>query len=119
MIAELLYGYGYWGPFLLKFEDARLDCDTYDLDHVLNEYKFLTDMGRNYGYLSNGYADDPKAHLTDVTDPVVLQYYAVEFNHAIKRALYCIVSLLLVELITTTAAATTQQQKQKQKQKQK
>ncbi len=29
--AELLYGYGYWGPFLLQFEDARLDCGTYDL----------------------------------------------------------------------------------------
>ncbi len=31
VVAEFLYGYGYWGPFLLQFEDARLDCGEYEL----------------------------------------------------------------------------------------
>lgn len=88
--AQLLYGYGYWGPFLLEFEESTLDCGTYDLKSVLEEYGFLTDMEHNYGYL-NTYQGDPKHTLTDVTDPAVLQFYAVELNHAMKRALYCIV----------------------------
>ena len=32
--AQALYGYGYWGPFLLEFEEARLDCGEYDLVRV-------------------------------------------------------------------------------------
>jgi len=51
----------------------------------LDEYAFLTDMSSNYGNLpSSGYGSSP--------DPTLLQYYAVELNHAMKRALYCIVS---------------------------
>ncbi len=91
--AQVLYGYGYWGPFLLEFEEARLDCNKYDLETALAEFGFLTDMATNYGYLENyGSGGDPRAHLNDVTEPAVLQYYAVELNHAMKRALYCIVS---------------------------
>ena len=26
VLAQIMYGYGYWGPFLLEFEQARLDC---------------------------------------------------------------------------------------------
>ena len=33
--AQALYGYGYWGPFLLEFEEARLDCGEYDLVGIL------------------------------------------------------------------------------------
>ena len=40
--AQALYGYGYWGPFLLEFEEARLDCGSYNLDPILSEYGFLT-----------------------------------------------------------------------------
>jgi len=29
--AASLTGYGFWGPFLLAFEDARLDCNSRDL----------------------------------------------------------------------------------------
>ena len=51
-------------------------------------------MGRNYGYL-RGYSGNvnPKALLSEHTDPIVLQYYAVELNHAMKRKIYCIVSV--------------------------
>ena len=57
----------------------------------MSEYAFLTDMHSNYGHL-----DDPRELegplTTEDNDPLLLQYYAVELNHAIKRALYCIVS---------------------------
>ena len=49
-------------------------------------------MQRNYGYLDGYSGSNPREYLTDVTDPYVLQYYATELNHAMKRALYCIVS---------------------------
>ena len=26
--AQALYGYGYWGPFLLEFEEKNLECGT-------------------------------------------------------------------------------------------
>ena len=29
--AQALYGYGYWGPFLLEFEEKTLDCGVEDL----------------------------------------------------------------------------------------
>ena len=29
--AQVLYGYGYWGPFLLEFEEKTLDCGVEDL----------------------------------------------------------------------------------------
>ena len=29
--AQALYGYGYWGPFLLEFEEKSLPCGQEDL----------------------------------------------------------------------------------------
>lgn len=87
---------------LTGFLVFRLDCGVYDLDAVLQEYGFLIDMDHNYGYLKGYSGSDPRAALKDISDPYVLQFYAVELNHAMKRALYCIVrgtrrqSLLLV-----------------------
>lgn len=50
-------------------------------------------MQHNYGYLDSYSGSNPRSHLSDVTDPLILQFYAVELNHAIKRNLYCIVRL--------------------------
>ena len=49
-------------------------------------------MQRNYGYLETYQGGNPRDYLSDVSDPYVLQYYATELNHAMKRALYCVVS---------------------------
>lgn len=52
-------------------------------------------MKHTFGFL-DGYDvsvdGDPKKYLPSGNDPAVLQYYAVELNHAMKRSLYCIVS---------------------------
>lgn len=90
--AQVLYGYGYWGPFLLELEEARLSCGVYDFDSVLAEYGFLTEMASTYGYLNEYSGGNPRNQLTDITEPHVLIYYVTELNHAIKRALYCITS---------------------------
>jgi len=81
--AQTLYGYGYWAPFLLTLEEASVDCGLGDFDSVLTEYGFLMDFENNYGYL-----DDQN----NAIDPAVLSYYISEFNHAMKRILYCLVS---------------------------
>ena len=26
VFAQILYGYGYWGPFVLEFEESKVDC---------------------------------------------------------------------------------------------
>ena len=90
--AQFLYGYGYWGPFFFTFENPRRDCGITELEYVLDEYTFLTDMETNYGFLNSYSGSDPRSQLTDVNDPTVLQYYSVEFDHAIRRSLYCLVS---------------------------
>ena len=69
-----------------------MTCGTYDLEEALHEYGFLTDMDHNYGYLNSYHGGNPRSVLSDVSDPYVLQFYAVELKHAMKRALYCIVS---------------------------
>ena len=52
-------------------------------------------MKHTFGFL-DGYDvsvdGDPKKYLPSGNDPAVLQYYAVELNHAMKRSLYCMVS---------------------------
>ena len=40
----------------------------------------------------DGYNGNPKEYIPAGNEPAVLQYYAVELNHAMKRSLYCIVS---------------------------
>ena len=64
-------------------------------DEQLDKYGFLRDMKHTFSFLdgydgiSNG---NPKDYIPSGNEPAVLQYYAVELNHAMKRALYCIVS---------------------------
>ena len=64
-------------------------------DTALNKYSFLQNMGHTFAFLDvydvslNG---NPKEHIPSGNEPAVLQYYAVELNHAMKRSLYCIVS---------------------------
>ena len=62
-------------------------------DAELDKYGFLRDMRHTFGFL-DGYDvslhGDPKKYLPNGNDPAVLQYYAVELNHAMKRSLYCI-----------------------------
>ncbi len=53
----------------------QVDCGIYEFDHTVNEYEFLT---QNYKAVSK---DQGK-------------FYAVEFNHQLKKNLYCIVSIL-------------------------
>ena len=91
--AQAFYGYGYWGPFLLTFEAKTLPCGLEDLDEALDKYSFLTNMGHTFAFL-DGYNvtlnGNPKKHIPNGSEPALLQYYAVELNHAMKRSLYCV-----------------------------
>merc|ERR1711976_969853 len=42
VIAQILYGYGYWAPFAFEFEKARVDCGAHDLEKTLTEYGYVT-----------------------------------------------------------------------------
>jgi hypothetical protein len=75
VFAQILYGYGYWGPFALEYEESRLKCNRYDLEKAVEEFRFLEDSNT----------------VADLGAPVA-QYYATEFNHKIKEKLYCMVS---------------------------
>ena len=52
-------------------------------------------MKHTFGFL-DGYdvtiSGSPNKYLPSGNEPAVLQYYAVELNHAMKRSLYCMVS---------------------------
>ena len=96
MTAQALYGYGYAGQHWMDLEPKTLDCGQEDLDKALDRYSYLGNMARTFGFL-DGYdvrvSGDPRKHLADpAMTPVVLQYYAVELNHAMQEALFCIVS---------------------------
>ena len=73
VFAQILYGYGYWGPFALEYENSRVDCGVYDLDRVVQEYGYVTDYS--------------KTNL----DPKIGVYFTSELNAAIKENLYCLV----------------------------
>jgi len=74
VFAQILYGYGYWGPFALEYENSRVDCGVYDLDRVVQEYGYVTDYS--------------KTNL----DPKIGVYFTSELNAAIKENLYCLTS---------------------------
>ena len=74
VFAQLLYGYGYWGPFALEYENSRVDCGELDFEATLNEYGYVTD---HHGYNS--------------LDPILANYYIAELNSKIKENLYCLV----------------------------
>jgi len=73
VFAQILYGYGYWGPFALEYENSRVDCGTLDFEATLNEYGYVTD---HHGYNS--------------LDPILANYYIAELNSKIKENLYCL-----------------------------
>jgi len=72
VMAQLLYGYGYVGPFALEYEKTALDCGLFDYEQVEYEYSFI----------DHGYSEDP----------AVLRYFTTEAANAYKKALYCITS---------------------------
>jgi len=74
VIAQILYGYGYWAPFAFEFEKARVDCGAHDLEKTLTEYGYVTDY--NFNSL----------------DPILNSYYVEELNSKLKENLYCLVS---------------------------
>ena len=76
VFAQILYGYGYWGPFALEYEASNVDCGIYDFENALSEYGYVTDYY--------------KANL----DPAIATYFTTELNGAIKEKLYCLVSSL-------------------------
>ena len=75
VFAQILYGYGYWGPFALEYETSRVDCGLSDLERTLYEYGYVTDYNRS-----------------DL-DPTIGKYFTSELNSAIKENLYCLVSI--------------------------
>lgn len=76
IIAQLMYGYGYWGPFALEYETARVDCNLEDLEKAIYEYGYVSDYKRS------------------TADPLIASYYVTEYNGKIKENLYCLVSTL-------------------------
>ncbi len=73
VFAQILYGYGYWGPFALEYEKSRVDCGLYDLKSVLDEY----------GYVVH--------YEPSNLDATIASYFISELNGAMKEKLYCIV----------------------------
>ena len=94
--AQTLYGYGYAGPFLMELEDKTLECgDEEGLNRVLDKYSYMQNLSETFSYL-DGYdakvSGDPRKQLADPSlTPIVMQYYAVELNHAMQEALFCII----------------------------
>ena len=75
IIAQLMYGYGYWGPFALEYEPARIDCNLEDLEKTIYEYGYVSDYKRS------------------TADPLIASYYVTEYNGKIKENLYCLVRI--------------------------
>ena len=74
VLSAALYGYGYSRPWQDEYEPPRLGCGRKDFEATLAEFEFLSDP-------------DPG------TDFSILVYYTSELNHAIKKGLYCIVTI--------------------------
>lgn len=72
VIAHLMYGYGYVGPFALEYDKTALDCGLFDYERVEYEYSFI----------DHGYSEDP----------AVVKYFTTEAANEYKKALYCITS---------------------------
>ena len=81
VIAQILYGYGYWAPFAFEFEKARVDCGAHDLEKTLTEYGYVTDY--NFNSL----------------DPILNSYYVEELNSRLKENLYCLVSNIYIRIV--------------------
>ena len=81
VFAQILYGYGYWGPFALEYEDSRVHCGLEDLERAVTEYSYVANYNRNN------------------LDPIIGTYFTTELNGAIKENLYCLVSIWGLPLI--------------------
>ena len=82
VFAQILYGYGYWGPFALEYEDSRVHCGQEDLERAVTEYSYVANYNRNN------------------LDPIIGTYFTTELNGAIKENLYCLVSIWGLPLIS-------------------
>ena len=76
-LAQTLYGYGYWGPFVDDYENSKVNCGVDDLDRVLQEYSYVTDYS--------------KTNL----DPNIGILFAMELYAAIRENLFCLVRKFL------------------------
>ena len=77
VFAQILYGYGYWGPFALDIEFSYLTCNSFNFDEALEEYSDVTNYNR--------------ASL----NPVIASYFTTELNGKIKENLYCLVRIII------------------------
>jgi len=88
-LAQHSWGYGYWGPFLLDFEELDPGCGLEDFNKVLGDYSFVTSLYTTYskelsaGAYSSQHPDDR---------PELRAYYLSEFGRKAKHALHCITS---------------------------
>jgi len=88
-LAQHTWGYGYWGPFLLDFEELDPGCGVEDFNSVLADYSFVTSLYSTYGSqldsgaYTSGHPDDR---------PELRAYYMSEFGRKAKLALHCITS---------------------------
>ena len=73
VFAQILYGYGYWGPFALEYEASRVDCGLTDVERTVYEYGYITDYS--------------VANL----NPTIGTYFTSELNAALKENVYCLV----------------------------
>ena len=74
VFAQILYGYGYWGPFALEYETSTVDCGVHNFEDALTEYSYVTQYHK------------------DNLDPIIGTYFTTELNGKIKENLYCLVS---------------------------
>jgi len=74
VFAQILYGYGYWGPFSLEYEKSTVDCGTFDLERALAEYSYVT------------------SYQSGNLNPTIATYFTTELNGKIKENLYCLIS---------------------------
>ena len=76
VFAQILYGYGYWGPFALEYEKSTVDCGTFDLERALAEYSYVT------------------SYQSGNLNPTIATYFTTELNGKIKENLYCLVRII-------------------------
>lgn len=88
-LAQHTWGYGYWGPFLLDFEELDPGCGVEDFNKVLGDYSFVTSLYTTYG--KDLQAGAYSSHHPD-DRPELRAYYLSEFGRKAKHALHCITS---------------------------
>ena len=74
LVAQLAYGYGYWGQYKELDWNSWVKCGHYDLNIVLEEYKEVTDF--------------KNSHL----NPTLSAVLSFEINEKMKKKLYDLIS---------------------------